>query len=314
MDGTNDPFWRDAVGWRDAVTLRVLPHILIFGAYATLVWLMRYTFGLEIHVAIAPYEVVGAVLALLLVLRTNAGNERWWEARKLWGGIVNQTRNLAVAALTYGPSTREWREEVVRWTAGFPHVARHSLRGERDASEIVILLGDAAAERVTAADHMPSQVTREIARLLRVATDAGTMDRFAFIQADRERALLIDHIGGCERILKTPLPRTYSIKIRRFVLLFLLVLPFGLLSRVGDLTPFVTMLVAYPLLALDRIGEELQNPFSTDRLSHLPLSDICETIQRNLLDMLRAERVPDCDGMPLDQGWTPAAPATPVAK
>lgn len=314
MHGVHDSFWRDAVGWREAATLRVLPHILIFGAYATLVWLIRYAFGLEIHVAITPYEVVGAVLALLLVLRTNAGNERWWEARKLWGGIVNQSRNLAVAALTYGPSERRWREEVVRWTAGFPHVARHSLRGEREAAEIASLLGDTAAERVTAADHMPSQVAREIARLLRGATDAGTMDRFAFIQADRERALLIDHIGGCERILKTPLPRTYSIKIRRFMLLFLLALPFGLLSRVGELTPFVTMLVAYPLLALDRIGEELQNPFATDRLSHLPLSEICETIRRNLLDMLRAECVPDGDGNLPGEDWMTIAPAARPAK
>ena len=102
------------------------------------------------------------------------------------------------------------------------------------------------------------------------------METFAFIQVDRERALLIDHIGACERILKTPLPRIYSIKIRRFVLLFLLTLPLALLHRfdAGWFIPLITMLVAYPLLSLDQIGIELENPFSTSNLSHLPLDDI----------------------------------------
>ncbi len=78
------------------------------------------------------------------------------------------------------------------------------------------------------------------------------MDRFAFLQLDRERAALIDHIGACERILKTPLPLVYAIKIRRFIALFLLTLPFALLHRMnGDwLVPFITMMVAYPLIGV----------------------------------------------------------------
>ena len=101
------------------------------------------------------------------------------------------------------------------------------------------------------------------------------MDRFAFVQIDKERASLIDHIGACERILKTPLPMVYAIKIRRFIALFLLTLPFALLNRInGDwLVPFITMMVAYPLVSLDQIGIELQNPFCVDNLSHLPLDE-----------------------------------------
>ena len=89
------------------------------------------------------------------------------------------------------------------------------------------------------------------------------MDRFAFVRAEEERAKLIDHIGGCERILKTPLPAAYSIEIRQFIFVFLVALPFGILAKVDWLTPLVTMLVAFPILALDEIGVELQNPFST---------------------------------------------------
>ena len=118
------------------------------------------------------------------------------------------------------------------------------------------------------------------------------MDGFAFIQIDRERALLIDHIGACERIVKTPLPRAYSINIRRFIVFFLLTLPFSLLHLLDNdwLVPFITMLVAAPLLALDQIGVELQNPFSTSNLSHLPLDDISAGIERNLLAALQMKQ------------------------
>jgi putative membrane protein len=114
------------------------------------------------------------------------------------------------------------------------------------------------------------------------------MDRFAFIQIDKERALLIDHIGACERILKTPLPLVYSIKIRRFIALFLLTLPFALLHRTNGswIVPLITMFAAYPLISLDQIGVELQNPFAKTNLSHLPLDDISKTIQRNVLCLL----------------------------
>jgi putative membrane protein len=109
----------------------------------------------------------------------------------------------------------------------------------------------------------------------------------AFLQIDKERAQLIDHIGACERILKTPLAQVYSIKIRRFLLLFLLTLPFVLLHRMQSslMIPPICMLVAYLLLALDCAGDELQNPFSEQNLSHLPLGDISKTIEQNLLAM-----------------------------
>ena len=123
------------------------------------------------------------------------------------------------------------------------------------------------------------------------------MDRFAFMQVDRERAALIDHIGACERILKTPLPLVYAIKIRRFIALFLLTLPFALLHRInGDwLIPLITMLVAYPLISLDQIGIELQNPFAKANLSHLPIGDISETIEKNVVGLLQAKQAVEAE-------------------
>jgi len=288
---TPQNFWREAVAWRGSITPTVLPYVLAFGVLSTLVvclglW-MEQQFQRKVALEVAPFEIVGAVLGLLLVLRTNAGYDRWWEARKLWGGIVNQSRNLAITALAYGPQEPEWRRELAHWTAAFPHVARASLRGEELPAEVAALLGEANARRLAAADHMPSYVALKLGKLLGEAVDLG-MDRFAFIQADRERALLIDHIGACERILRTPLPRVYAIKVRRFIFLFLTTVPLALLHKVGQewTIPVVTMLVAYPLISLDQIAVELQSPFS--RSTHaLTLDQICATIERNVLGLLR---------------------------
>jgi putative membrane protein len=215
-----------------------------------------------LEVGLAPYEVPGAALGLLLVLRTNAGYERWWESRKLWGGIVNQCRHLGVVVLCYGPDDSAWRERAVRLIAAFAHTARRSLRDERELPEIEALLGTEEAVQIAAARHMPGYVALLIADDLRVACDQLGMDRFAFLEADRDLTSLLEQIGGCERIRKTPLPRAYGVLIRQFIILFLATLPFALLKKVGSLTPIVTVLVAYPILALDEIGNLLQAPFS----------------------------------------------------
>jgi ion channel-forming bestrophin family protein len=285
-------FWREAFAIHGSVTPYVLPVVGTFGLIAIAVcgiaWSIEHTYGVRLSLAAAPYEIAGAVLGLLLVLRTNAGYDRWWEARKLWGGIVNQSRNLAISAMAYGPKDAAWQDRFARWVAVFPHAAQCSLRNEHLSPEIAALIGPRNTERFKVADHMPSLVALTLADLLREARDELDLDRFAFLQIDRERALLIDHIGACERIVKTPLPKVYSIKVRRFIVLFLMTLPFALLYRLPSYwpIPLITMLVSYPLISLDQIGIELQNPFPKERLSHLPLEDISATIERNVLALL----------------------------
>ena len=286
-------FWREAFAWQGSITPFVVPHVLTFGIIAAVIcglaWLEERLYQVEVGLEVAPFELAGAALGLLLILRTNAGYDRWWEARKLWGGIVNQSRNVVISALSYGPADPIWRKEFVQWAAAFSHVARCSLRGEQPSQEVAALVGPANAAQIAASNHMPSFVARKMADLLRQACDRYQMDRFAFMQIDRERAALIDHIGACERILKTPLPIVYAIKIRRFIALFLITLPFALLHRLGNdwLVPLITMMVAYPLVSLDQIGVELQNPFCKDNLSHLPLGEISATIENNLIDLMQ---------------------------
>jgi putative membrane protein len=280
-------FWAEALTIVGSAIPLVMPRALLFGLFALVVTAVDLSAHLpELTVDITPFEVAGGILSLLLVLRTNAGYERWWEARRIWGDIVNRCRDLAVAALSYGPDDSAWRDQIVRRAAAFPHAARMSLRGEREPDALARLLGSAEAEQVLAADHMPIAVAALIGDSLRDARDRLGLDGFTLLRIDPGRAALIDDIGGCERIVKTPLPLAYRVEIRRFLILFIAAIPFAFVRRLYWLDPLVTFLVAAPLLAVDKIGTELQDPFSKDSLNHLPLDEICATIERNLLAML----------------------------
>ncbi|MDZ4834799.1 MAG: bestrophin family ion channel [Candidatus Melainabacteria bacterium] len=114
------------------------------------------------------------------------------------------------------------------------------------------------------------------------------MQREKFRRCQQGAFIATSSSSACERILKTPLPLAYSIKIRRFIAIFLITLPLALIHEVGNnwLVPVLTMLVAYPLYSLDQLGVELQNPFNKSNLSHLPLDDICSNIERNVMALL----------------------------
>jgi putative membrane protein len=321
---TRSPFFREAATLNDSLTLTVLPGALLFGAIAALICLVElvtdpsFTLGIEV----SAFEIGGGVLGVLLVLRVNEGLTRWWEARKLWGGINNQCRNLAVDGLAYGPADPAWRRALVCWTIVFAHACRRSLRDERYLPEAAALIGVDETVHLAEAHHMPSHASLILARILWTAVDRLGMDRFAYLELDKERAQLMDHIGGCERILTTPMPRSLSVQVRRFLFLFLILLPFGLIpkfnaeavraarladraqigapakahehepnnNRVWFVVP-ITMMVAFPLLALDRIGSDLQKPFWKRSINDLKLDTYTTNIERTLLSLLDGRAV-----------------------
>jgi len=281
-------FWVEVFGIQGSAVPLIMLRVLVFGSFALLITALHHSdrFNYELHTNVGPHEIAGAALGLLLVLRTNAGYDRWWEGRRLWGGIVNQSRNMAIGALTYGPADRAWREQFVRWAAAFPHATRLNLRDQRQSASLDGLLGGDAANSLLSCHHMPNAVAVHIGTLLRDAVENFGMSPFAFHHLENQRAILIDHMGACERIRSSPLPLAYRIEIRRFLVLFLMTLPFAILEEAGWFTPIAEMLVAAPILSLDKIGTELQFPFATTSLNHLPLDQLCLKIETDLLALL----------------------------
>jgi len=126
-------------------------------------------------------------------------------------------------------------------------------------------------------------VTNHLATMISAAMRAGAIDPMTMLHLETQRALLVDYIGMCERIIRTPIPFVYAVKVRRFILIFLALLPVAAVGRAGWGMPAVMGVVAYSILAMDQIGVELQNPFDQKQLSHLPLAEICATIERDVL-------------------------------
>lgn len=273
-------FLKTALAWRGSVTPKILPRVLCAGIYSGFLAYVCQFLPLA-SMSVAPFEYTGVVLGLLLVARTNAGLDRWWEARKIWGSIVNQSRNLAIVCSQYGGEKDADKSELLKWIALWPYAMKAHLREQKELERGDELVGSRQADSIKSSSHMPTFIGARIAQKLRKMRQNG-LDDFSFLEAEKQRALLIDAIGACERIKSTPIPFVLAIKTRRFILLFLGLLPLAAAPQVGWLTPFIMMLTAYPLFCLDQIGIELQNPFSEKNLSHLPLTKICQTIENNI--------------------------------
>lgn len=278
-------FLQNALAISGSVTPKVFKKVILMICYSFIISLV-YHFVPAIALPIGPFEYAGLILGLVLVFRVNAGYDRWWEARKIWGNVVNQSRNLAIIVLNY-PKTpnKDWRSKLLHYIAALPYLMKNNLQEETSIDEIRHLVDTPTLAVLEQAKHKPNTLSSIIAYELNAAHQSKDLDSFSFLQAEEKRALILDSQGACERILKTPMPFVMAVKSRRFIFSFLLALPFALVNISILISPVITGLVAYALFSLDQIGFELQNPFSEERLSHLPLNSICETIKSNIMEI-----------------------------
>ncbi|BDC50607.1 hypothetical protein F183_A29230 [Bryobacterales bacterium F-183] len=246
---------------------------------AAVVW--AYRNGWHIAVPSTLHSLVGVALGLLLVFRTNASYDRFWEGRKLWGGMVNETRNLIRLAKAHISDDPVLLARLTRWTAAFPYAAMNVLRG---TSGLGLAERYLPLERVEAArqvQHPGLFVAQEMTACLRQAYKNGQISDIVLQMLDQNIQLLIDYLGGCERIRKTPLPFAYVIHLRRALIVYCFTLPFALVETYGWTTLLDVFLVTYIFFGIEEIGVEIEGPFGFDD-NDLPLEQICGTIQQNV--------------------------------
>lgn len=284
----HDHFFASALAIKGSVTPKVIKGIILMTVYASLISGLNYLYP-TLTLPIGPFEYGGLIMGLILVFRVNAGYDRWWEARKLWGNVVNHCRNLTIIVSQYTDPevSKSWVNQVCRQIVAFPWLMKTHLRGQQDIESVKNILDDASYQQISQTQYPIQGLSMMIAKSLDDARKQGMLDPFVFLRAEETRSLLVDALGGCERILKTPMPFVMAVKSRRFILFFLLMLPMALIhiSNIW-INPIISGIVAYALLALDQIGVELQNPFSDKKLSHLPLDTICKTITDDIFLML----------------------------
>lgn len=235
------------------------------------------------NVSMSPllHTLVGFALGLLLVFRTNSSYDRYWEGRKLWGGIVNETRNLIRAAAIHLKNEPELLLQFTRWTALFPWATMSGLRGVSDLGPFEKELSLADRVAITSAQHPAMAVSTRMTECLNEARRRGAITDIIQMALDRNIELLVDYMGGCERIRKTPLPFAYVVHLRRALVLYCFTLPFALVDTFGWATILDVLVVSYVFFGIEEIGVEIEGPFGYDE-NDLPLEEICETIRKNL--------------------------------
>lgn len=227
------------------------------------------------------HSLIGAALSLLLVFRTNASYDRFWEGRKLWGGIVNETRNLARQATVWLRHQPDRVRQILLWTACYPHACRGRLRGQVELGPAQTALPAEEVQVVLSAAHTPLAVAQKLTSLLEESRRNGHLSDYAAVAADQNIQLLIDYIGACERIHATPIPFAYAVHLRRALLMYCWTLPFALVGRWGWATIPATLLISYILFGIEEIGVEIEDPFGIDE-NDLPLDDICIKIDATM--------------------------------
>jgi len=264
-----------SVGWSLVVTIL---HIYL-----------KKNHEISLAVPVMVHTLIGTALGLLLVFRTNSSYDKFWEGRKLWGGMVNECRNLARQATSLLATDPELRRRLILWTAAFPYAAMSSLRGTRGLSPSSHQLPKQEVEEVLAAQHLPSAVTAKISATVVAARNQQVISDYLVGPLDLNINLLIDYIGACERIHRTPVPYAYVVHLRRALYLYCFTLPFALVGELQWWTVGGTFLVSYIFFGIEEIGVEIEDPFGFDE-NDLPLERYCQTIETNLLAVLNTEQ------------------------
>lgn len=292
MSGYDPTKWRSHFfDIQGSMVREILGRVSLCVAWSILV-VVLYEAGPEFfdHLAIAEtaHSFIGPALALLLVFRTNSSYDRWWEGRKQWGGIVNETRNLARQAEKWLSKDRPLANECIRWTVAFAYSTMHRLRGTRSIGPARTGLPGEAVVAIEGLQHVPLGVARRLTTLLSDAHQRGLIDGMQLRSLDQNIQLLVDYLGACERIRSTPAPFGYVVHLRRALIIYCLTLPLALIQRFGWETIVATLIISYILFGVEELGVEIENPFEIGT-NDLPLEAICATIDVNLAELLHSE-------------------------
>lgn len=263
--------------------------------------------GGQLAVPFVPIGVLGSALAIFVAFRNNSAYGRWWEARQLWGNLVHYSRVFARLIMTFVDSHRHtaqfnpeaaapFQREMVRRQIAFAHALRLHLRRQESWEDLRPFLPEAEYTELLGKQNKPNWILYRQGSRIYDAMANGTLQGFDSFQLEGCLAQFANYQGACERIKDTPLPRQYDFFTRLFVWLFATVLPFGLLSlftaapALAWLIIPLSVLIAGVFTIMEKTGAVNEDPFE-NRITDVPLTALCNTIERDLLEQLGGEQV-----------------------
>lgn len=247
-----------------------------------------------------PLSMGGGALGVILGFRINVSYARWWEARTLWGRIVNYSRCLARQAVAYISAgnkpqdletVRDVQRRIVYYQMAYVTALRCQLRGQAPWPELGPFLSKEEIDSVRGEKNAAAEIQRRMALLIQDGRHRGWLGANEMVLFDNVLTELANAQGGCERIKNTPVPKSYDHFIRSLVHVYCVILPLGMVASLGVLTPLGSALLGFVFLALENIGRDLEHPFDNS-VHDIAMTSICRTIEINLKQYLGEAGLP----------------------
>lgn len=233
------------------------------------------------------HSLLGFAISMLLVFRTNTAYDRWWEGRKLWGGLVNNSRNLAIKLSAILSENDEENRSFFRTVIpAYAATLRSHLSAEK--TRIELFEEDKAHPLLSAIDetkHLPNQLATSIFKKIQELYQQKIITGDQLIFLNSELQSFTDICGACERIKNTPIPFSYSVFIKKFIFIYVMTLPFGFAFNLGYYTIPVVAFIFYVLASLELIAEEIEDPFGNDS-NDVPTDKIANNIRNNIQELI----------------------------
>lgn len=272
------------------------------------IWWMYENGIAQVSLPFSIAAILGSALAIFIAFRNNSAYGRWWEARTLWGGIVNSSRILARLIITFTDShahqanyekerSEAFKKQLIHSCIAWVHALRIHLRNQETWAELKPFLTEEDYNQVIQSQNKPNFLQLLIGKKIYQAMANGTLGGFDSFQMEGQLLALANYQGSCERIKNTPLLRQYDFFTRLFLYAFIFLLPFALsgdfsrLEITGWMMP-VSILISFVFSIQAKVGEVNEDPFE-NRITDVPLTAICNTIERDLREMLGEENLPE---------------------
>jgi ion channel-forming bestrophin family protein len=264
---------------------KLFPIMLLIGIYSGIVayleleyWQLSDTSYVK-NITIM-HNMLGFVISLLLVFRTNTAYDRWWEGRKQWGNLVNTSRNLALklSVILQDKDDKAYFKKVI---PSYASVLEKHLKNK----EVSLQLFEDVDLEIDHQKHKPNQIAHAIFNKVNELYKAKKISGDELIILNSEMQSFTDVCGSCERIKNTPIPYSYSAFIKKFIFAYVLTLPFGYVFQLGYYVIPVVVFIFYVLASLELIAEEIEDPFGDDP-NDLPTEKIAKNIEKNCIELL----------------------------
>lgn len=280
---------------------KIKQEMLWVTVYAILIAVLYENFHItRISIPIAVPTILGTVISLLLAFKSNQAYDRWWEARTLWGAIVNDSRTLTRQLITFidvpfgASDERSFCERMAKRQIAWCYSLSRHLRGEDPLFQLERFISAEDLEYIKRYNNVPLALQELQARDLRNAFKLGWINEFQQVQIDKTLTAFSNEMGGCERIKNTVFPSTYAVYIHFSLILFIMLLPFGLIEFFGIIEVPLVIAISCSFFLIEKMAIHLQDPFE-NKPTDTPTTTICRTIERDLKQMLKESHKHDED-------------------